>query len=79
MWGVRNLALAAGLAGIRGPSRRRWWAVNIAVDAVDAWASFTSWRRGELPAPAAVMVTATALLATALGAASLNGEQDHVG
>ena len=76
MWGARNLALAAGLAGIRGPTRRRWWAVNIAVDAIDAAASFVSWRRGELDTPAAVLVTGVALVATVLGAASLEGEAD---
>ena len=79
MWGARNLALAAGLVGARGPSRRRWWAINVAVDAIDAAASIVSWRRGELGTPAAVLVTGVALTAVALGAASVAGEVDPAG
>jgi 2-keto-3-deoxy-6-phosphogluconate aldolase len=76
MWGIRNLALAAGLAGASGPNRRRWWAINVGVDVVDALAGITSWRRGELGTAPAVLVTATALMATALGAASLAEEAE---
>src|SRR5256885_2246903 len=72
MWGARNLALAAGLAGASGPNRRRWWEINVAIDVIDAVAGIVSWRRGELGAPAAVLVTGTALLATGLGAASVD-------
>jgi hypothetical protein len=74
MWGIRNLALAAGLVGARGANRRQWWAINVAVDALDAVASYASWRRGELPTATAALVTAVAIGATGLGAASFAGE-----
>jgi hypothetical protein len=76
MWGVRNLALAAGLAGATGPDRRRWWTINVGIDLVDAAASIASWRRGELGTPTAALVTAVAVGAAGLGAASLTGEAD---
>ena len=76
MWGVRNLALAAGLAGLHGPDRRRWWQLNVAIDVVDATASALAWRRKELGTPAAALVTSVALAAVALGASSVAGEAD---
>src|SRR5947209_4145178 len=66
MWGIRNLSLAAGLAGSGGADRRRWWQLNVVVDLVDAAAGVVAWRRGELGTPAGVLVTATALLAVGL-------------
>jgi len=77
MWGIRNLALAAGLAGSQGPNRQRWWQLNVGVDLLDAAASYTSWRHGELKTPTAALVTAVALLAAGLGASSLSGEAEH--
>jgi len=77
MWGLRNLALAAGLAGARGPSRRHWWQINVVVDLVDAIASYDGWRRGELTAPTAAFVTSVALCAAMLGTASVTGEVDQ--
>jgi hypothetical protein len=76
MWGIRNLALAAGLAGARGPSRRRWSQINVLVDLVDAFASYDGWRRKELPTPTAAFVSSVALCAVGLGAASVAGETD---
>jgi hypothetical protein len=71
MWGARNLALAAGLRGISGPQLRTTRQVNVAVDVADALAAWLAWREGSLPAPAAALAGGTAVLATALGLASL--------
>ena len=71
MWGARNLALAAGLQGIRGPQRRATRQLNVAVDVADAIAAWLAWREGSLPAPAALLAGGTAVVATALGVASL--------
>ena len=74
MWGARNLALAAGLRGARGPSLRTTRQVNVAVDVADAVAAWLAWREGSLPAPAALLAGGTAVAATGLGLASLVGE-----
>ena len=71
MWGARNLALAAGLRGARGPQVRATRQVNVAVDVADALAAWLAWREGSLPAPAALLAGGTAVVATALGLASL--------
>ena len=76
MWGARNLALAAGLRGIRGPQRRATRQVNVAVDVADALAAWLAWREGSLPGPAALLAGGTAVVATALGVASLVAEGD---
>lgn len=74
MWGIRNLALAAGMYAATGKNRAQWWQLQVAVDALDFLAIATEWRRGALPAPAAGLMSATALAATTLGALSLIGE-----
>jgi hypothetical protein len=71
MWGARNLALAAGLRAARGPQLRTTRRVNVAVDVADAVAAWLAWREGSLPAPAAALAGGTAVVATALGMASL--------
>lgn len=79
MWGIRNLSLAAGMYGATGTNRAQWWRLQVAVDVLDFLAIATEWRRGALPAPAATLMGATALLATALGALSLAGESEQAG
>src|SRR5437899_10376717 len=64
MWGIRNLALAAGMYAATGANRAQWWRLQIAVDALDFLAIATEWRRGPVPAPAAVLVAGTAIVAT---------------
>lgn len=75
MWGIRNLSLAAGMYGAAGPSRARWWRMQLAVDALDFLVIAAEWRRGAVPGPAAVLMGGTALLATALGASSAPAEK----
>jgi len=74
MWGIRNLALAAGMYGATGASRAQWWRVQVGVDALDFLAIAAEWRRGAVPGPAAGLMAATALTATALGALSVAAE-----
>ncbi|HEY3727269.1 MAG TPA: hypothetical protein VGL51_08860 [Solirubrobacteraceae bacterium] len=75
LFGVRDVALAFGLASSAGPERAQWLRVGIACDLADAAAGLLAARRGELPKLATVLVTTTALAAAGLGAAALQGEQ----
>lgn len=74
MWGIRNLSLAAGMYGATGSSRAQWWRLQVVVDGLDFAAIALEWRRGGLNAPAAGLMGATALFATALGALSAPAE-----
>jgi hypothetical protein len=74
MWGIRNLALAAGMYGASGSSRTRWWRLQPAIDALDFLAIAAEWRRGAVPAPAAGLMAGTALVATVLGSLSAAAE-----
>jgi hypothetical protein len=76
MWGVRNLALAAGMYGATGASRARWWQLQPAIDALDFLVIVGEWRRGAVPGPAAGLMAATALLATTLGSLSVAAEAE---
>lgn len=79
MWGVRNLALAAGMYAASGANRAQWWRLQTAVDALDFVAIATEWRRGAVPGPAAALMAATALGAVSLGALSVAAEAEHPG
>lgn len=76
MWGIRNLALAAGMYGASGENRGQWWRLQVAVDALDFVAIAAEWRRGAIEPAAAALMAATALGATALGALSAAAEAD---
>ena len=76
MWGIRNLALASGMYAASGPNRAQWWRLQVAVDALDFAVIAAEWRRGAVPGPAAALMAATALGATAAGALSVAGESD---
>jgi hypothetical protein len=75
LFGVRDVALAFGLSQSSGAERAQWLWIGIACDLADAVAGVLAGRRGELPPRAAVLVTATALSAAALGYRGLQGEQ----
>ncbi len=75
LFGARDVALAVGLSTSSGTQRSQWLRLGIACDLADALAGVLAGRRRELPARAAVMVTATALGAAALGFAGLQDEQ----
>lgn len=74
MWGIRNLALAAGMYGATGTSRTQWWRMQPAIDVLDFAVIAAEWRRGAVPGPAAGLMAATALAATALGVLSAAAE-----
>lgn len=74
LFGVRDVALGLGLAGSQGSQRQQWLQLGVACDLADAAAGVLAGRSGALPARAAVMVTATALVAAALGIAALQGD-----
>jgi hypothetical protein len=76
MWGIRNLALAAGMYGATGGSRSRWWRMQPAIDALDFTVIVAEWRRGAVPGPAAGAMAATALVATVLGSLSASAEAE---
>jgi hypothetical protein len=76
MWGIRNLALAAGMYGAAGTSRTQWWRMQPAIDALDFAVIAAEWRRGAVPGPAAGLMAGTALAATALGSLSAAAEAE---
>jgi hypothetical protein len=74
LFGVRDAALAVGAWRSRGSERVQWLRIGIACDLADAAAGVLAGRRGELSNRAAVLVTATAFGAAALGVTALQGE-----
>ena len=73
LFGVRDIALGVGLATSDGPQRKRWLQIGIACDLADAAAGVLAGRRGDLPKRASALVTATALMAAAMGLAASGG------
>jgi hypothetical protein len=71
LFGVRDVALGAGLRFSSGQSRRLWLQLGIACDAADAVAGLIAGRNGQLSKVSTVLVTAPALLGIALGVAGL--------
>jgi hypothetical protein len=76
MWGVRNLALAAGMYGATGASRGQWWRIQPVVAALAHLVIVTEWRRGAVPGRAAALMGGTALAATASGLLSAADEAE---
>lgn len=74
MWGIRNVALAAGMVGLSGTEREAWWRLNVVVDVVDALAAVAAARRGELSKPAFTAIATTAVVAAASGALGARAE-----
>ena len=74
LFGARDIALAVGALSTAGDSRRRWIQIGLAVDLADAAAGVIAGRTGVIPKQAAIMGTATALVAAAMGAAALAAE-----
>lgn len=75
LFAIRDAALGYGL-GTSDEAGRAWWLrLGIACDSADAVAGVLAGRRGELPGPATVLVTAAALGAVTLGVAALQGQR----
>lgn len=75
LFGVRDAVLAVGTASNTGKQQAQWLQLGVVCDLADAVAGVLAGRRGELPAKATGMVTATALVAAALGVAALQGSE----
>lgn len=76
LFGVRDVALAAGAATASGDARKLWWRLGILCDAADLMAAVIAGRNGTLPKAGAIMVGVAAAGATVAGAAAL--AQDDV-
>ena len=77
LFGVRDVALGAGVALTSGSARRLWLQVGLACDAADAAAGLIAGRNKEQSPLSTVLVTAPALMGIGLGLAALreqNGE-----
>lgn len=77
LFGIRNVALAAGLRHLEATTNpRSFLGVNVLIDLVDAIAFVAAGRRAQIGGFAALLGTALALTGAALGAtgfASLSG------
>jgi hypothetical protein len=71
LFGVRDVALGWGVMATEGETQRQWLMVGVACDLADALAGVAGGRGGYLPKHTAVLVTATALAAAALGGQAL--------
>ena len=72
LFGVRDVALAAGVARTNGSARRLWLQIGMVCDAADAAAGLIAGRNGELSKVSTVLVTAPALMGIGLGLAALS-------
>jgi hypothetical protein len=75
LFGVRDVALGAGLRSSNGLERQQWLRIGVACDLADAAAGVLAGRSGALPKRATVLVTATALMAAAMGLGAMRGEE----
>jgi len=76
LFGVRDVALGAGLGLSSGKNRKLWLQLGIACDAADAAAGLIAGRKGQLSKVSTVLVTAPALIAIALGVAGLQSLEE---
>jgi hypothetical protein len=72
LFGVRDIALAAGTLGSGGEARAKWLQIGLACDVADVGAAFLAGRNGTVPKHAAMLAGATALAAVGLGVAALS-------
>jgi hypothetical protein len=72
LFGVRDVALGAGVAASSGNARRLWLQIGMACDAADAVAGLIAGRNGEISKVSTVLVTAPALMGIGLGLAALS-------
>lgn len=71
LFGVRDVALGAGVALSSGSARRLWLQIGLACDAADAAAGLIAGRNGEISKVSTFLVTAPALMGIGLGLAAL--------
>ena len=71
LFGIRDVALAAGLQLSSGKSRQLWLQLGIVCDAADTVAGLLAGRGGEISKKSTILVTAPALLGIGLGCVAL--------
>jgi hypothetical protein len=71
LFGVRDIALGAGVLSTEGSSRQKWLQLGVVCDLADAAAGVLAGRAGVLPRWSSVLVTGTALVAAAQGVMAL--------
>jgi len=71
LFGARDIALAYGVLSTSGEAQRRWLTIGVACDLADTAAGIAAARGGYLSKLPSVMVSATALAASALGTLAL--------
>ncbi len=76
LFGIRDVALGAGVQFSSGRSRRLWLQLGILCDSADAVAGILAGRKGELSKLSTVLVTAPALMGIGLGIAALQATPD---
>lgn len=74
LFGVRDVALAAGVQLTTGNSRRLWLQIGLACDAADAVAGLIAGRNREISRVSTLLVTAPAVMGIGLGLAALSQE-----
>jgi hypothetical protein len=81
LFGVRDVALGAGLQLSSASSRRLWLQLGLLCDAADVLSGLVAGRNGEIGKVSTVLVTAPALMGIGLGAAALQagGAEPAVG
>jgi hypothetical protein len=72
LFGVRDIALAAGVRASSGTARRLWLKIGMACDAADVAAGLIAGRNGEISKVSTVLVTVPALMGIGLGLAALS-------
>jgi hypothetical protein len=72
LFGVRDVALAAGVQLTSGRSRRLWLQIGLVCDAADTLAGLIAGRNGQISKTSTVLVTAPALMGIGLGLAALS-------
>jgi hypothetical protein len=76
LFGVRDVALAAGLQLSSAESRRLWLKVGLVCDVADTVAGILAGRSGQISKLSTVLVTAPALIGIGLGIAGLQAADE---
>jgi hypothetical protein len=76
LFGVRDVALGAGLQLSSGENRRLWLQLGILCDAADFAAGILAGRSGALSRVSTVLVTAPALAGIGMGVAALKAADE---
>jgi hypothetical protein len=71
LFGIRDVALAAGALASQGEARKTWLRFGLMCDVADTAAALFGGRRGYLSKPTTVLLAAPAIAAVAMGIAAL--------